>query len=216
MVMCTDVPAATLPVPKLVIKGPYATDGRSAMSSGQVVIGRSPDDGLALGQRYIAQRVNGGAKRFPRPGEGFGDIRVTGWVTITAIDEHNALADINFACSTIESGDYLEPYNEVALPSSASEPIPPDFSDRANILFGVDNRVSFGDGDLFSIDRGTVNGVVSGSRYAIYRDFHNGLPLVYMGEAVIMSVGEQTSKAVATATKDAIQPGDVAVPRRQP
>ena len=40
----------------------------------------------------------------------------------------------------------------------------------------------FGDGDVFSIDRGTAHGVAAGARYAIYRDFHNNLPLVYMGE----------------------------------
>ena len=74
----------------------------------------------------------------------------------------------------------------------------------------------FGDGDVASIDRGTVNGVVAGSRYAIYRDFHNGLPLVYMGEAVVMSVNEQTSKVVVTSARDAVGPWDVAVPRRQP
>ena len=61
-----------------------------------------------------------------------------------------------------------------------------------------------------------VNGVVAGHRYAIYRDFHNGLPLVHVGEAVVMSAGEQTSKVVVTTTRDSIEPGDVAVPRRQP
>jgi hypothetical protein len=217
MVMCTDVPAATKPVPRLVIKGPHTTDGRTSMSGGALlIINRSPDDGLAIGQRYISQRLHGDPKRFPRPGEGFGDIRITGWVTITAIDEFNALAQVNFACDSIESGDFLEPFAEVVLPTSASEPDKPDFSDRANILFGADSRVMFGDGDVASIDRGTINGVVAGSRYAIYRDFHNGLPLVYMGEAVVMSVSEQTSKVVVTNTRDAIGPGDVAVPRRQP
>ena len=216
MVMCTDLPVTAKPVPRLVIKGPHTTDGRTSMSGGQLIINRTPDDGLAIGQRYISQRLSGDTKRFPRPGEGYGDVRITGWITIIAIDEFNALAEVNFACTSIEAGDYLEPYAEVALPATASEPIKPDFSDRANILFGVDNRVIFGDGDLASINRGTVNGVVAGHRYAIYRDFHNGLPLVYMGEAVVMSVSEQTSKVIVTNTRDAIEPGDVAVPRRQP
>jgi hypothetical protein len=216
MVMCTDLPVTAKPVPRLVIKGPHTTDGRTSMSGGQLIINRTPDDGLAIGQRYVSHRLNGDTKRFPRQGEGYGDIRVTGWITIIAIDEFNALAEINFACTAIESGDFLEPYVELALPTSASEPIKPDFSDRANVLFGTDNRVMFGNGDVTSIDRGTVNGVVAGSRYAIYRDFHNGLPLVHMGEAVVMSVGEQTSKIVVTITRDAIAPGDVAVPRRQP
>ena len=217
MVMCTDLPVTAKPVPRLVIKGPHTTDERSTMSNGGLlIINRTPNDGLAIGQRYISQRLHGDAKRFPRPGEGFGDIRITGWLTITAIDEFNALAQINLACDTIESGDFLEPFTELVLPTTASEPIKPDFSDRAKFIFGSDNRVLYGDGDVASIDRGTTNGVVAGNRYAIYRDFHNGLPLVYMGEAVVMSVNEQTAKVVVTSTRDAVGPWDVAVPRRQP
>ena len=217
MVMCTDLPVTAKPVPRLVIKGPHTTDERTSMSTGgQLIINRTPDDGLAIGQRYISQRLHGDPKRFPRPGEGYGDIRVTGWITIIAIDEFNALGLVNFACDSIESGDFLEPYTEVVLPTSAPEPVKPDFSDRANLIFGADNRVMFGDGDVASINRGTVNGVVAGHRYAIYRDYHNGLPLVYMGDAVVMSVSEQTSKVVVTNTRDAIGPGDIAVPRRQP
>ena len=218
MVMCTDLPVTAKPVPRLVIKGPHTTDGRTAMSRGDLlIINRTPDDGLAIGQRYISQRLAiSDPKMYPRPGEGYGDVRVTGWITITAIDEFNALAEINLACTTIESGDFLEPFAEIALPSTASESVKPDFSDRANFLFGVDSRVMFANGDVASIDRGTVNGVVAGNRYAIYRDFHNGLPLVHVGEAVVMSAGEQTSKVVVTTTRDSIEPGDVAVPRRQP
>jgi hypothetical protein len=218
MVMCTDLPAAAKPVPRLVIRGSHGTDGnaRTAFTEGTVVISRTPDDGLAVGQRYIAQRLSGDPKKFPRPGEGFGDIRITGWVTVTAVDEFNALADIDFACDSIETGDFLETYAETVLPNAASDPVTPDFSDRANILFGVDSRVLFGNGDVLSIDRGTLQGVVAGHRYAIYRDFRNGLPLTHLGEAVVLSVGEQTSKVVVTITRDGIQQGDVAVPRRQP
>jgi hypothetical protein len=215
MVMCTDLPAAAKPVPRIVIKGPHTTDGRTAMTDGTVVIARTPDDGLAVGQRYISQRLHGDPKKFPRPGEGFGDIRITGWVTITAIDEFNALADIDFACDSVEVGDFLEAYVEPVLPNAASG-VAPDFSDRADILFGADNRVLFGDGDVLSINRGTVLGVVAGHRYAIYRDFRNGLPLTHVGEAVVLSAGEQTSKVVITTTRDAVRAGDVAVPRRQP
>jgi hypothetical protein len=114
-----------------------------------------------VGQRYIAQRLRTDPKRFPRPGEGYGDLRVSGWVTIRAIDEFNALAQIDAACDSIEIGDLLEPYVESQLPTSATAPHYPDFSDRANVLFGTDNRVLFGDGDVFSIDRGTAQGVAA-------------------------------------------------------
>ena len=214
MVMCTDLPVSTKPAPRLFIAGPHVTDGRTAMTDGLVVIHRTPDDGLAVGQRYISQRLRGDAKSFPRPGEGYGDLRVSGWVTIYAIDDLNALATIDLACDSIETGDFLEPYVEVPLPTSASAPIVPDFADRANSLVGTDNRTLFGDGDVFSIDRGTLHGVTPGQRFAIYRDPRNGMPLIYLGDVVTMTVYEQTSKVVVTRVIDGIEVGDVVVARR--
>jgi hypothetical protein len=110
----------------------------------------------------------------------------------------------------------LEPYTEPTLPAAAAAMQRPDFSDRANVLFGADSRVTFGDGDVTSIDRGTLHGVVPGARYAIYRDLHNGMPLIHVGEAVVLVTSEQTSKLSVTRVIDAIQPGDIMVPRRLP
>jgi hypothetical protein len=214
MVMCTDLPVTSKPIPRITVAGPHVTDGRTAMTDGLLVINRTPNDGLAVGQRYIAQRLRTDPKRFPRPSEGYGDLRISGWVTVRAIDEFNALASIDAACDSIEIGDLLEPYVEIPLPTSATAPVYPDFSDRASVIFGSDNRVLFAAGDVFSIDRGTAQGVAAGNRYAIYRDFHNNLPLVYMGDAVVMTAGEQTSKVVATTVVDGILIGDTVVPRR--
>ena len=215
MVMCTDLPVSVKPIPRLVIAGPHVTDGRSAMTAGLIVINRTLDDGLAIGQRYTAQRLRSDPKMFPRPGEGFGDLRIAGIVTVRAIDENNALASVDFVCDSIETGDFLEPYVEVPLPATASAPLLPDFDDRATLLFGKDNRVAFGNGDVFSIERGTVHGVIPGHRYAIYRDMRNHLPLIYVADVVVMTVNELTSKVVVTSAIDAIEPGDVAVPRRR-
>lgn len=215
MVMCTDVPVATKPVPRLVIKGPFTVDPRLATAHGQLVIARTPDDGLAPGQRFITLRLRNGARQFPRPGEGFGDLRVTGVIGVTAVDEMNALATVEVACDSIEPGDFLEPFTETVLPAEASALVAPDFSDRATLLFGMDNRVLVGHGDIISIDRGTLHGVAPGSRYAIYRDRRDSMPLIYLGEAVVLTVGEQTSKVIITKSVDGLESGDVAVPRRQ-
>ena len=216
MVMCTDLPAITKPIPRLVVFGPHVSDGRTAVTEGMVVIKRMPDDGLAVGQRYIAQRIHGDPRRFPPAGERYGDLRIAGWMTIKALDEVNALAQIDFACDPIETGDLLEQYLAPTLPSTATAMDAPDFSDRAIVLFGVDNRVLFGDGDVLSIDRGTLHGVVPGERFALYRDRQNGMPLVYVGEAVAMTTGEQTSRVVVTKALDGVQAGDLAVRRRAP
>jgi hypothetical protein len=215
-VMCTDLPIATKPVPRIVIKGAHVTDGRTAMVDGLVVIARTPDDGLAVGQRYMSQRLYGDQTKFPKPGEGFGDLRVTGFLTIKALDDINALAEVDYACDMVEIGDWLEPYVDVPLPTVAAPPAVPDFNDRASIMFGLDNRALFGHGDVLSIDRGTLHGVVPGARFAVYRDTRNGLPLIHIGELVVMTTNELTSKVVVVQSFDGIETGDVVVPRRQP
>jgi len=217
MVTCTDLPIVAKPIPRLAVFGSFDSDRRFATTRGTVVIKRLPDDGLAVGQRYVTQRVQGDPKkRFPKPGEGFGDLRVTGWVTIRALDDVNAMASVDFACDSIENGDFLDPYVEAVIPAEAAASVPPDFTDRGSVLFGADNRSIFGDGDIMSIDRGTVHGVVPGARYALYRDRKDGMPLVYIGEAVVLTTGEATSKAMVTKAIDAIGSGDLVVPRRTP
>ena len=216
-VACTDLPAATRPAPTRFIKGGHNTDGHQSLYRGEIaVLSRSADDGLQVGQRFFVRRVQGGPSReFPREGEGFGMVHTAGWVTVTGMDEYNALATVDFSCDSIEMGDYLEPYVEVLLPTSAEPAGLPMFDDRANILFGTDTRTTFGDGDTLSIDRGTVHGVKLGARFAIYRGIQLGLPLVYVGDAVVMEQGELTSKVVLVRVKDVVQSGDVVVPRKQ-
>ena len=234
LVTCTDLPIVTRPIPRLVVKGPQAVDDRLGNVTGQtVVIGRGPDDGLAVGQRYTTSRLNRDPKYFPHAGEGYGGLRVTGFITVTAINQWNALAHVDFSCDAVQTGDYLEPYVEGSIPSSAAPELYPDFDNRAQILFGADNRTLVGMGDIVSIDRGTTHGVTAGARYAVYRDklYPNGsgvrlnttmfksgdvakdTPLVYLGDVVVMSTSETTSKVIVVKSVDGIMNGDTVVPR---
>ena len=217
IVTCTDLPILTKPIPRLTVRGRQDTDNRFAMATGdEIVIARMPDDGLAVGQRYVASRLNRDQQYFPRPGEGYGGLRVTGFVTVTAVNQWNALAHVDFSCDALQPGDYLETFVEGSLPTSAAPMLYPDFDERASVLFGADNRTLFGQGDILSIDRGSAQGVTVGARYAIYRDKHagDGTPLVHLGEVVVLTTSETTSKVMVTKASGGIQMGDTVVPRR--
>lgn len=217
-VMCTDVPVVTRTQSTLFIKGGHSPDRHTSLYKGEVaVLNRTVDDGLRVGQRYFARRLHVGATRgLPREGEGFGMVRTAGWLTVTALDEVNALATIDFSCDSLEAGDFLEPFVEQPLPTSAEPMGAPIFGEYGNILFGTDTRTTFGDGDTLNIDRGTVHGVARGARFAIFRNVVPGLPLVYVGDAVVMEEGELTSKVVLVRVTDVVQQGDVVVRRRNP
>jgi hypothetical protein len=219
MVACADTPVTAKPEPRITIKGVRSSEGRAMASRGsEIDLPRFANDGLDVGQRYAVRRLAGDPKTFPREGEGYGAISTVGWVTITAIDQYNALADVDFACVPLQPGDYLEVYEAPPLPTSASPMMKPDFSDRSPILQGTDSKVMFGDGDILSIERGSTHGVVVGARYAIYRDPRTGtegMPLFYLADAVVTEVGAVTSKLVVVKAVDAVTTADVAVPRRR-
>jgi hypothetical protein len=218
MVACADTPVTSKPDPRIRIKGVRSSGGLAMAARGsEIDLPRFADDGLDVGQRYAVRRLAGDPKAFPREGDGYGAIATVGWVTITAIDEYNALANVDFACIPLEPGDYLEVYEAPELPASASAMIKPDFSERVAILQGTDSKVMFGDGDIMSIERGASHGVVVGARYAIYRDPRTGtegMPLFYLADAVVTEVGPVTSKMVVVKAVDAVTTEDVAVPRR--
>lgn len=220
MVACADTPVTSRPDPRITIKGTRSAEGvHMATRGNEIDLPRFVDDGLAVGQRYAVRRLAGDPKVFPREGEGFGAISTVGWVTITAIDQYNALANVDFACMPLLPGDYLEAYTEPPLPTGATAMLKPDFDDRATILQGTDSKVMFGDGDMLSINRGAAQNVIVGARYAIYRDPGYGvagMPLFYLGDAVVMEVLPMSSKLVLVNVVDAITTADIAVPRRRP
>ena len=218
MVACTDLPITALPVPRLVVKGGHTTDGRFMVTRGaEVMIGRTPGDGFAKGQSFTVRRLKQDYKVFPgEPTRGYVNLQTIGYITVTSVDENNARATIDYACVPIQGGDYLVPYTEPTLPSTAGEMLYPDFSDRARVLEGTDFKALFADGDTLSIDRGTAHGATLGARFAIYRDWRDGvMPLVHVGDIVLVEIGDTTSKAVVTSTIDAVRVDDVAVPRTQ-
>jgi hypothetical protein len=218
MVACTDLPVTERPDPRIIVTGIRARDDRQMAGNGQEIdINRTPNDGLAVGQRYAVRRLQSPAM-FPRVGDTSAmTIRTAGFVTITLIDENNALANVDLACTTINEGDYLDVYTEPTLPTIAAPSIEllPDWDDRAAIITGTDGKAMFGDGDTLTIERGIPHGVFAGQRFSIWRDYRNRMPLFYIGDAVIVEPGQRTSKAVVIKAVDAIMiSSDVAIPRR--
>jgi len=214
-VMCADMLVSAMPVPTLRIAGSHHPEIRLALNRGDLaVLTRLPEDGLAVGQRYLVRRMpSGQAATLPKDG-GYVPVRTVGWLTVTALDDINAMAHVDHACDAIEPDDYLVPYVEPVLPTADANPPAPDFSDRVQILPGSEGRHMFGGGDTLSIARGADDGVTIGARYAIYRDRKDGKPLVLVGEAIVTDLAPTSAKILLMSSKDAVDVTDIAVPRR--
>jgi hypothetical protein len=222
------------------IAGSQDTSPRSLYGPNDLItVDAGTSNGIQLGQRFFVRRNEASydAGTVPRVGDtsrwmGFVRRNMTynggatpaphaivtaGWVHIVSVNDSVAIAMIDNACDVIMQGDYLEPYVEPATPRDADRTDTTgalDFSMPAHVLFGDYARRIGGTGDMMLADIGQHQGAMLGARFAIYRDLHQaGLPLAAVGEAIVVSVGVDTSLIRLTRVVDAVQTGDLLIPR---
>ena len=211
---CVDLPTHTVPASPLRVVAAQSGDERVLYGTGEVVVlnGGTPQ-GLLVGQRYFIRHLQLGlANEAPSPASP-APIRTAGYLTVVAADERFALARIDFACDAIEAGDYLDPFVEPLVPTTAGPDGPSNFADMGRVLFGTDRRQQFGAGDITNIDRGSAKGIAVGTRVAFYRDRQNGTPLVELGAGIVLEVAAESSKVVLVRASEAVLSGDYVVIR---
>jgi hypothetical protein len=208
--------AAALPPETLRIIGSQDPSPRTLYGSRDLlIIDAGTGRGITVNQRFTIRRViTFGKKAFLGPHA----IGTAGWLRIVAANEATSIGLVEFACEGIERGDYLEPYLDPTLPDNVDRADTTgelDFTAPARILFGDKERVTGGVGDFMMIDAGSKAGFAPGARFAIYRDVTlPGLPLVPVGEAILVHSDIDTAVVRLTLTRDAIQRGDLMVPRK--
>ena len=214
-VACTDLPTATVVEHPLRIVAPHSGDDHAISRAGDIVVlNGGTAQGFAIGQRYFTRRLTAPVNRERISNLERGAIRTSGWLTVIAADERSTLARIDYACTGIEAGDYLDPYTETVLPVATAARGLTDFSDLGRVLLGVDRREQFGAGELLSIDRGAAHGMTGGRRVAFYRDRNNGTPLFEIGEGIVVEVSLDTSKIAVDWTNQDVLKGDYVGVRR--
>jgi hypothetical protein len=88
-----------------------------------------------------------------------------------------------------------------------------DFSSLGRVIFGDEERHLAGPGNFMMLERGNAP-LAAGTRVAVYRDLRTpGVPLLAIGEGVIVSVGD-TQLLRVTAAKEAVAGGDYIVPHK--
>jgi hypothetical protein len=209
LVACTDLPTTAPSASPLRILAAQTGDKHQTHSPGDiVVVNGGTSVGLVVGQRYFIRRLQFGLTGEPPSATTQGAVRTAGWLIIAGADERFALARVDYACDTILTGDYLEPFVEPVLPRVIVPDGRSNFTDMGQVLFGADRRQTFGSGDIANVDRGKAHGIGVGTRVAFYRDRRNGTPLVEMGAGVVVEVTAETSKVVLVRASEVIIRGD--------
>ena len=175
-----------------------------------VVISGGTGAGLQLDQRYAIRR----AFAFGHPSKGhLQTIHTAGWLRIVAVNEMTAIAQIEQVCDGVIAGDYLEPFVPPAsLPDAGDRAAATlDFSTLGRVLFGDEERRLAGPGDFMMLARGNAP-LAPGTRVAVYRDLVTpGVPLVAIGEGVIVSMQNDSPVMRIISARDAIRGGDYVV-----
>ena len=188
-----------------------------------LVLDAGSSKGIEVGQRYFTRRP-----LITRYTGVQGVAHTSGWIRVVAVNENRAIAAVDQACSDIRPGDVLEPFVVPVLPADVSavdRSVEPDFKSMGRVVFGDQEHNSVGAGDFVLIDRGTDQGLATGSRFAIYRNVRpwkgdyggstTQLPLTAIGEGVVVATGPTMATLQILAARDAVFGGDFVVPRKK-
>lgn len=226
-VACADLPASASSPSALHVAAGQVPERRSVFAAGdELVINGGAPAGLAVNQQYFVRRLQRGRSSAGLLSEALASVRTSGWLTITAVDEHVGIARIDYACDPVLIGDYLEAYVAPTLPTRI-EAGPARFGDSALVLSGSDRREVFGSGDILSVLFAPGKTMTPGAVVGFYRDRGVGPrsmsvtattdsslpPLVEIGEGVVVSVSDDHARVAVKTSRDAVRRGDFAFPR---
>ncbi|MEZ5290251.1 MAG: hypothetical protein R2745_04145 [Vicinamibacterales bacterium] len=208
---CSDIPTYSEPRPEHRLMAAHEPDAklRRAFSTPDLLtIPGGTSAGLQVGQQFFVRRLLLSPNHEKPSMDAPGMVHTAGWVTIVGADSFAALARIDHACDGFVKGDYLEPFSAAPMPTAVADPGEPRFEDMGRLMFGNDGRRTFANGDIIVVNRGATHGVTAGARLAIFRDVKTGGPLVPVGQAIVLTVGADTSTVIADRVRDALEAGD--------
>ena len=216
-VVCAPKIAFELPDRSMRVTGGQDSAPRYAWGPGDLItINAGENNGIEIGQQYFVRRVqveNGQKVSRITPAS----VATVGWLKVWAIEKDMSLATIVHACDSMEIGDYLEPFVMPTVVKPRAEILKPERDNYARIMFGTDQRRSFGKGEYFIIDRGVDLGIEPGDRFVVYRDRRLFENFMYsLGDAVAIEVNEETATLQVTVSRDAFMAGDYVAVRRLP
>jgi hypothetical protein len=224
---CSPFATTTPPAASLRVLGSQDAVIKAMFGPGDtLVISGGAGAGLEPGQEYYVRRldrlygVQGPDRKHPM------GVHTAGWVRVLAVEPTVATATIVHACDGIVPDDYLEPFSP---PLVAARTVPGGATqlERAgHILAGDESRAAAGTGQFMTIDLGSNHSVVPGQRFLVFRDKRgtasgqdgrsatfrqeqSNLPMVEIGEVVVVSVRPEMSTVQIVAARDAVQTGDL-------
>lgn len=176
----------------------------TALGEGDVVyLSSGRQDGLKPGNRFMVLRDSGRVKH-PVTRKTLGHrIDMRGQLTVIAVQDKTATAEITYSCEDLLRGDVIVPYKDIPIPTRDAP-----LARRINaytmessgkttgyLVLSKDPQSSLGEGNIVDVDMGQSDGLQPGDVLSIYRENPEGedLPRVNLGEAVVLMTDSRTS-----------------------
>jgi hypothetical protein len=201
------------------------------------IVAPDEDDLQGIAQGHVVY-VNAGSAEGLNPGDKFtivrdsGDLRhpVTkaklghridwrGQLTLIAVQEHTATAEVTFSCEDIRRGDMILPFKEVSIPTRTAR-LNSNLQNRYTnmgsgktsgfVILSRDEQIALGQGNIVGVDMGPSD-VQPGDMLTIYRDNLSApgvLPRQNLGEAVVLRTEGQSAIVRISAAVKEIYVGD--------
>jgi hypothetical protein len=197
-------------------------DGAANLTEGEVVfIQLEPGKEVQTADRFSVARL-GNPVIHPVTRKNLGTlVLIPGDLVILERKDDVAVARIRKSFFPILRGDMILPAQPI-LPESV--PIRTQKKMEGVVVFSPESTVAISEKEFVFIDRGTQDGIMIGDRFSIYqnpsrqrgiygepKEEVKQLPMVRVGEVVVVTVREEVSTAMVTRSFQPIYIGDLAV-----
>jgi Carboxypeptidase regulatory-like domain len=190
----------------------HERQGELYLEGAELVINGGLDDGLLVGRNLVVRR------HYHVHAANGADILAehsAGVVQIVAATAHSSVGLVIYACDAMRKGDFLASFK----PEPARDPDPigaPAYYDAARILFADDGQSLGAPLRMMVIDRGAVHGVRAGQRFTLFRQPAGASRRTQAGQAVVVSVRNDSATIRIEQVTDAVAAGDWAAPQLAP
>jgi len=186
---------------------------REFMGQGDVLyLNYGLNQGVKAGDEMAVRRVNGGVTH-PVTGEILGSyVQRLGKVRVIAVQENTSTALITESCLDIVADDQVVEGEEIPIPARAVPvfdryDVEPSGNAQGYMVMVRDRVDNAGEGHVIYTDLGMGSGVAPGDILTVYRD-NGDLPRRMIGQAVILTVEQNTSTAMLVTSVSESGPGD--------
>ncbi|MBN2370902.1 MAG: LysM peptidoglycan-binding domain-containing protein [Vicinamibacteria bacterium] len=178
-----------------------------------VYLNKGSNGGIKAGDVFTIHR-SADTVQHPRSGRRLGTrIETFGTLRTILVQEDTSTAVIDVSCSDILAGSYLKPYEKPNVPvilgfSPSDRLTPPSGKARGYIVAIAENASITGAGGILSIDLGTEDGILPGTRLVAYRNAYSGVGRNVVGDIVVITTQARTATAKVMYSRDSLILGD--------